>query len=1132
MPIFNPKRIFELSGSNTSFVKNVFFGEARVEDIVYKSTTGLSGVVPAEAVTDNILIETNEGIIDLGPQNIVLDSLSQVSVSGLDPNNVSGEAGSLVTISGENFYSITDVNFGTGIGRASEFNVVSDKIIEAIVPTGAEYDEVTVFSSIRTGAAGAISFASGDSNNKFVPIPTVTGINSQRIRGSKNFILGGFGATSVTGVTVNNINFSTGAGQPAAVNHVGTGVQFTVPTGEYTKGAPTLLLQSGVQKTLAADFSISPDISIAGVTPGVFLGSTATISGLNFHSGLLYTGESSTANPTGCLVSIGGETGNFEIISNAGGYNRLQGNIPSGIPIAISGGNVAAGAVGDIRHLEVTVYSKDYPNQYVATGSFRPGIQSPTVNSVSPPSGVGGTDVVIEGTNLYGITGVAFNGIGNVGVGTQFTFSQVSEVDPGFKIKTSVPIQANIASTGGFLGLDVSGFFGNVGIQDAFFVFGSPDVNSVIPSTDITPGSTGSVYGSGLYSGSEVLLYGGAGTVASSNFRQNLLVTGYANDNQINFVYPNSFDTGENYKIRVRNQKSSQALFSITGVRKPLISGVSVSGAFPAALSGEEGGPVTISGFFEKILDSGIKIGDRVVETYALDNRADYTYPNVTIATGIRFNIPNNVTSDFISVQTSGGFAEFGEILNVSKAAPLAQGFYTGYGITTPSFYNSSEQAFRELENVTITGERLNLVTGISFSGLGNESFDYSDFIEKTPSTLSFKIPTGIRPESGNFILKDFKGRQADSPFSLNLVNISGASSDTALPGESINISGKNVTGLDFVFPDLTGGTVVVQGVDATSGAFDVVSVRIPSGVVPGELSLTGRRNDNAANILSFIPTPLVTGVVGFGTTNSVATGNEITVTGVNFNGTASGDTFSQYVGISGTGNANSQEEAHFYPVSGFSTGVGIGTETNLLYSSLTFSLDNSYIGTGRFFIVSEPYTSETFNTGIAAYTGYSAAISQPYFSQEFIIEGTRVNVTGYGPSRGVTGANIEFTGFGLNEVTGTFLQPTSGEIVEADFTVNSANKITLNIPREAVDIRGTADVLFSGGTNQVVGPLEVILDASVVEYNIVEQDDTPSSSTRVGNFTQKETVNGTVFLVTRTRFPDGTTAIVSSTPQ
>jgi len=1119
-----------------SFVKNVFFGEARVEDIVYKSTTGLSGVVPAEAVTDNILIETNEGIIDLGPQNIVLDSLSQVIVSGLDANNVSGGAGSLVTISGENFYSITDVNFGTGIGRASEFNVISDQIIEAIVPTGAEYDEVTVFSSIRTGAAGAISFASGDSNNKFVPIPTITGINSQRIRGSKNFVLGGFGATSVTGITVNNINFSTGAGQPAAVNHVGTGVQFTVPTGEYTKGAPTLLLQSGVQKTLAADFSISPDISIAGVTPGVFLGGTATISGLNFHSGLLYTGESSTANPTGCLVSVGGETGNFKIISNAGGYNRLQGNVPTGIPIAISGGNVAAGVVGDIRHLEVAVYSKDYPDQYIATGSFRPGIQSPTVTSVSPPSGIGGTDVVIEGTNLYGITGVAFNGIGNVGVGTQYTFSQVSEVDPGFKIKTSVPLGANIASTGGFLDLDVSGFFGNVGVQDAFFVFGNPDVNSVVPSTNITPGSTGAVYGSGLYSGSEVLLYGGAGTVAPSNFRQNLLVTGYANDNQINFVYPNSFDTGENYKIRVRNQKSSQALFSVTGVRKPLISGVSVSGVFPAALSGEEGGPITISGFFEKILESGIRIGDRVVETYTLDNRTDYTYPNVTIATGIRFNIPNNVTSDFISVQTSGGFAEFGEVLNVSKAAPLAQGFYTGYGITTPSFYNSSEQVFRELENITITGERLNLVTGISFSGLGNESFDYSDFIEKTPSTLSFKIPTGIRPESGNFILKDFKGRQSDGPFSLNLVQVSGVDSNLSLPGQLISVSGINVTVLEMVFPSLTGGTVTPDShTNATSGDFDVLSARIPSGIVPGGITLSGYENTEAANILNFTPAPLITGVVGFGTANEANSGVLITATGINFNAVAnSGLSFANYIGISGTGNKDSLEEAYFYGVSGYSTGVGVGTETTLAYSKLDFYLDAGFIGTGRFFLTPIEYSRDTFASGVAYYGSSSEAVSSPYFSDEFVIQGTRVNVTGYGPSRGVTGANIEFTGFGLNEVTGVFLKPATGDVgvIETNFTVDSSNKITLTIPKEAVEVRGTTNILFSGGTSQDVGPLEIILDASVVEYNIVEQDDTPSSSTRVGNFTQKETVNGTVFLVTRTRFPDGTTAIVSSTPQ
>ena len=108
----------------------------------------------------------------------------------------------------------------------------------------------------------------------------------------------------------------------------------------------------------------------------------------------------------------------------------------------------------------------------------------------------------------------------------------------------------------------------------------------------------------------------------------------------------------------------------------------------------------------------------------------------------------------------------------------------------------------------------------------------------------------------------------------------------------------------------------------------------------------------------------------------------------------------------------------------------------------------------------------------------------------------------------------------------------TSGEFLEANFITNSDNKITATVPSEGIESRGTTSLLLSGGTNFEVGNFEVILDASVVEFNIVEQNDTPTSSTRVGNFTQKETINGDVFLVTRTRFPDGTTAVISSTPE
>jgi len=112
------------------------------------------------------------------------------------------------------------------------------------------------------------------------------------------------------------------------------------------------------------------------------------------------------------------------------------------------------------------------------------------------------------------------------------------------------------------------------------------------------------------------------------------------------------------------------------------------------------------------------------------------------------------------------------------------------------------------------------------------------------------------------------------------------------------------------------------------------------------------------------------------------------------------------------------------------------------------------------------------------------------------------------------------------------FFQIPSGEPLRSNFVTNSDNKITAPVPKEAIESRGMTSLLLSGGTNDTVGDFEVILDASVVEFNIVEEDDVPASSTRVGNFTQKETINGVVFLVTRTRFPDGTTAVISSVPQ
>ena len=115
---------------------------------------------------------------------------------------------------------------------------------------------------------------------------------------------------------------------------------------------------------------------------------------------------------------------------------------------------------------------------------------------------------------------------------------------------------------------------------------------------------------------------------------------------------------------------------------------------------------------------------------------------------------------------------------------------------------------------------------------------------------------------------------------------------------------------------------------------------------------------------------------------------------------------------------------------------------------------------------------------------------------------------------------------------SGVFFDTYSGGSLEAEFVLNSDNKITVTVPKEAIEVKGDTSLIFSGGTNDTVGNFEVVLDASVVEFEINNEDYIPSSSSNVVNFTNRETINGVVFLVTRTKFPDGTTTIVSSTPE
>ena len=643
MPTFNPKKLFTVSGEKMNFVERVLFGNEEVSTLEFLDTTGVSGVVPPAAYTSDLVLENNDAPINLGVAQVVLDSASQVVVSGLTPSYVSGEVGDLMEISVENFYQITSVKFGEVTGT---FFSVSDQEIDVLVPSNADYGKVTVFSSLRTGLNGSISEASGISPNEFVPLPEVTGLSSGQLTSGETLTIKGLSMSGVTGFSVNSIEFDN------VVIPDSSTVRGTVPSGN-VRGAPNLLLKSGVSKGAPADITFKPLAEITGIKSAIETGGITHISGKNFNPDILYSGIEYDRY----LVNIGGQTGNFVRVDDT----KLTGVVPTGITITTSGGNVDVDP--RISSSSVSLYSTDYPEEYPSVYEFTPAIGSPKVSSISPASGLAGDVIQIQGSDLYSITGVNLVPInaGNVGVGSE-AFTTIIGGIPGESVTVSLPTSTPIGTVGESFNVTVSGHYGVTTVSNGFFGLGAPTIASVTPSTDVEPASTGSIIGTNLYSGTQVFLQD---TNASpSNFVGEIPVSGYnATNTEIVFDYPNSFKTGINYRMRVRNRRSYSTLQSLTVLRTPTLSGFE-------PLSGEFGDSISVSGYFEGINESGLLVGPSYVVK-------DYSHP---AETGFTFVIPDNAPSDTIRVNTSGGFVSSSTVLGVSPNKPTISGFYLGQG--------------------------------------------------------------------------------------------------------------------------------------------------------------------------------------------------------------------------------------------------------------------------------------------------------------------------------------------------------------------------------------------------------------------------------------------------------------------
>ena len=1214
MPYLTPNSQFSITGQNMNLIGDIRFGDIFVEDLQYIDTTGVSGTVPINAFTSEVTASTSHGQYSLGEKYIVLTSADQVEVGTLP--KISGLAGNIFTVTGENFYQITDVKFGE---KAATFNLVDADTVEAIIPEDADYTGVTVFSSLRTGLNNNQSLASGLSVDEFIPIPSISGLDSFQLCSGESLSITGHSMGGVTGIRFagNDNLISAAALSPNTITS-------TIPSGNI-RGRADLLLPSGQFSKMQSSFALSPLAKVTGVgnsfvgisseKPAGSTGTLLLVSGENFGEDILYrTGDN-------YLGSIMGQTGEFKMLSDT----VVSGMIPTGINISLSGGN--ASVAPTISSGIVSLFSDAYPESYPSEVYFTPTIGAPKITSVSPSSGIVGDTLSVLGNDLYGITGVnLMYGGGNVGVGT-FDAGTIEDVVPGFELNFNIGNAASLGSVGEFYDVVLSGHFGSVTGTNAFFALGSPTVSSIDPNTEVVPGSSGLMLGTCLYSGAKIELWTGAVTPASYEFFSELPSSGYdtTNHDEIKFQYPATFPSGVNFKVRARNRRAISAVAdndsNITALLQPFLSGFE-------PISGEYGDTITVSGYFENIISSGLKIGSSTVFNF-----------NQSSTTGFNFVIPDNASTDTIAINTSGGALETTGFLSVFPSKPRISGYFSG--AVAPAVIDYS-QVFKDGDSVTVSGAGMNLVTAIRFSGESG-TFDLGSFNQRNFETISFNAPGSINGESGKFQLIDAFGRITDSNATgINLISISGFT-NYLLPAETLDITGYNITGMDILFHHPTGGYVTALPYSNTliGEGLESIKAQIPTGITYGALKLTGRQNDFDA-VESFYPLGVITGISGANINNVenlISPLSGIRITGINTfdpnlvdNNSGDGISLVGFTGMNLKGSPyvampypyEGQTLNQLFPIRAYSTGIAtIGGVADTFYTAIDVDFVYQNIGSGSMFIIDSWWrktfssrnsiTNSQFNNYFpsddstlleyADFTFPSPSLNPAFdvsgsgFVNDYqvhafevldkktsfypgtpsggmYISGDNFYVTGFGPLMGRGGDTITLSGAYLDRVNSVSLERSDNytqgqkQFVAAQILSGSTsdvlefslpsfleaggeNRILMEsigsgYPAYAYHTGFTPDLEVRSGEVDGVAtiggsgmglPLSyvTVLEDAPAEIQSILPTGTPAPQGGVGvtvNYTSEEMVNGVVFLVTRTKFPDGTTMVVSSVPK
>ena len=741
--------VVTITGSGFTGATGVAFGGVPATAFTVNSATSITATAPAHAVGPVDVVVQHPGG-DSAPQTFTY--LAAPTIGSLTPIQGTTLGGTAVTITGSGFTGATAVTFG---GTPATFTVVNPTTITATTPAHAAGTvEVVVTTPGGSALPGDFTFIAPPSLSSLTPTsgPTAGGtpvtITGTGFLPGSTVEFGGVPATGVTVVSSTEITATSPANPAGAVDVVVSspfGDSGPLPFTYLAPGGPQILLMDPTSGPVTGGTVVSL------VGPNIDLLSQVTIDGIPAPT-LLFPGGVSFVTPPHLAGPVD------VVVTNAG--------VGSSPP-------------------QIFTYL-DAP--------------APTVTGLTPTTGttIGGTTVIITGTDLQDTTDVTFGGVPATIVGTP-TATTVTVLSPAHPAGV-----VDVAVTGGALPVDAGEF-----------TFVAPAITAVAPASGPTAGGT-------------------AITITG---------TGFDNANGVSFggtVVPIPLGANTGTVITVASPPHAAGPVD---VRVQFATGSSDPGAFefipPAAITGitpvrgpiAGGTPVTIEGTgFDAA--TGVTFGGVAGTAFTVNSDTSVTVTTPAHAAG----------SVGVVVESPGGDSAPGDFEFV---APL-----------TASSLNPDAGPVTGGTVVVITGTGFDDATGVTFDGLPGTAF-----VVTSPTSITVTSPAHPAPGTVDVVVEGAFGDADPLDFdyfvtpTITLVDptvgpvvggtvvtitgtgFTGATAVTfgGIPGTGIDVISD--TALEITSPAHAAGPVdvVVEGADAPSnaGAFTFVASPVIIGLNP-----------------------------------------------------------------------------------------------------------------------------------------------------------------------------------------------------------------------------------------------------------------------------------------------------------